>query len=364
MTWTVEDGSGNTATATQLVTVVDDIPPTVNVQDIIIQLDANGFASITAEDIDNGSTDNCGIASINVSPTEFTCNDLGENNVILTVTDVNGNVAEANATVTVIDVFDPIAIGQDVTISLDEFGEAFIDVDQINNNSSDNCGIQTISLSQTMFDCSSVGENAVTMTVIDLYGNVSAVDVIVTVLNSFGDNDQDGLADNCDDDDDNDGIFDDEDNCPLESNTDQLDTDGDGLGDICDDDDDDDGVIDSEDNCPLTYNPGQEDRDGDGLGDVCDTVEINISDALTPNGDGINDIWMIYNIENYPNNTVRVFNRWGNEVFSAEGYRNTWNGHYKNRSQSLPESSSYYYQIDLDGNGIIDYDGWLYITRK
>ncbi len=56
----------------------------------------------------------------------------------------------------------------------------------------------------------------------------------------------------CDDDDDNDGVNDDFDNCPLIPNPDQKDTDGDGVGDICDVDDDGDGVINDFDNCPNT----------------------------------------------------------------------------------------------------------------
>ena len=104
------------------------------------------------------------------------------------------------------------------------------------------------------------------------------------------------------------------------------------------------------------------DIDGDGLGDVCDIEEINIAQAITPNGDGINDTWIINNIQNYPNNVVRVFNRWGQEVFYAEGYQNDWNGHYGNNSGPLPDAS-YYYQIDIDGNGSLDYDGWIYITK-
>lgn len=61
----------------------------------------------------------------------------------------------------------------------------------------------------------------------------------------------------------------------------QEDDNGDGRGDACDGDDDNDGVGDRDDNCPLDANPGQEDFDGDGLGDVCD------ADA---DGDGVPDV--------------------------------------------------------------------------
>ncbi|TLP79083.1 thrombospondin type 3 repeat-containing protein [Maribacter sp. ACAM166] len=127
-------------------------------------------------------------------------------------------------------------------------------------------------------------------------------------------------------------------------------------------DTDEDGVQDSLDNCPSQFNPGQEDRDGDGLGDVCDTVELNVSQSFTPNGDGINDTWTIYNIENYPNSLVRVFNSWGKEVFSARNYQNDWDGQFKNLNNKLPDAGSYYFQIDFDGNSSVDQDGWLYIT--
>ena len=58
-------------------------------------------------DIDNGSSDACGIASLSLSQTDFDCSHVGTNEVILTVTDVNGNQSTATATVTVEDDVDP-----------------------------------------------------------------------------------------------------------------------------------------------------------------------------------------------------------------------------------------------------------------
>lgn len=86
--------------------------------------------------------------------------------------------------------------------------------------------------------------------------------------------DGDGIGDACDNDADNDGIPNNEDNCPLVSNPDQADSDGDGVGDACQGDDDGDGVPNDTDNCPLTPNPDQEDGDGDGVGDACDNCPL------------------------------------------------------------------------------------------
>ncbi len=100
ITWTVTDVNGNTATATQTITVVDNQNPVASCQNYTLNL-SGGSGSITASNVNNGSSDNCGIASMTVSPSTFTCANAGANTVTLTVTDVNGNVSTCDATVTV-----------------------------------------------------------------------------------------------------------------------------------------------------------------------------------------------------------------------------------------------------------------------
>jgi hypothetical protein len=70
----------------------------------------NGMASVTAAQLNNGSTDECGVASLTVSPATFTCADIGTRQVTLTVTDRSGNVATAITAVTVVGVVPVSAI--------------------------------------------------------------------------------------------------------------------------------------------------------------------------------------------------------------------------------------------------------------
>ncbi|MEO1437890.1 MAG: hypothetical protein AAFV80_20280, partial [Bacteroidota bacterium] len=95
------DAGGNTAMCSTTVIITDPTAPTAVCQDITVTLDNNGMANITAADVDGGSTDNCGIASLVVSPSSFDCSNLGANAVTLTVTDNSGNTTSCTATVTV-----------------------------------------------------------------------------------------------------------------------------------------------------------------------------------------------------------------------------------------------------------------------
>ena len=100
--WNVIDNTGNAAVEVlQSVTVEDKTAPIVVTKNITVQLDASANITIIPADVNNGSTDNCGIALLELDKLTFNCANVGVNTVTLKVTDRNGNVATATATVTV-----------------------------------------------------------------------------------------------------------------------------------------------------------------------------------------------------------------------------------------------------------------------
>ncbi|MEZ5001690.1 MAG: HYR domain-containing protein [Chitinophagales bacterium] len=166
VTLTVTDNNDNVSTCTATVTVEDNVLPVAICQDVTVQLDASGSGSTTANAVDDGSNDACGIQSLALSQTDFVCSEVGANSVTLTVTDNNNNISTCTATVTVEDNVAPVASCQDVTVQLDASGNASITTADINNGSSDACGIAGLSLDDSNFDCSDV---AVEVTIADLF---------------------------------------------------------------------------------------------------------------------------------------------------------------------------------------------------
>ena len=89
--------------------------------------------------------------------------------------------------------------------------------------------------------------------------------------------------------------------------------------------------------------------------------KLKFYSGITPNGDGSNDIWNIDYIEQFPENDVKIFNRWGNTVWEASGYNNddvVWDG--KNSGGDDLPDGTYFYVAIVDGS---TYKGWVEITR-
>ena len=86
---------------------------------------------------------------------------------------------------------------------------------------------------------------------------------------------------------------------------------------------------------------------------------LKIPNVITPNGDGKNDVFKVEGIELYKDNTLSIFNRWGNEVFrSAGGYKNNWSG------EGLNEGTYYYILKVVSANGKVqNITGWITLLR-
>jgi gliding motility-associated-like protein len=107
--------------------------------------------------------------------------------------------------------------------------------------------------------------------------------------------------------------------------------------------------------------------------EVCDTAEVyifissdspinwlDIHNVITPNGDGVNDGWVIDGIEEFPDNTIQLFNRWGDKVNAFERYNNTtqiWKGD-NFKHEPLPDGT-YYYIVTIKDGGTRT--GWVLI---
>ncbi|WP_339658103.1 Ig-like domain-containing protein [Flavobacterium frigidarium] len=137
---------------------------------------------------------------------------------------------------------------------------------------------------------------------------------------------------------------------------------------------DDDGLANGEEIGVDPTNP--RDTDGDGIPDYLEPnnkseKEINVNQLITPNGDGFNDILVIENLDLYPENSVRIYNRWGVLVWDTTGY-NSKNNYFHGKStgrltiggnEMLP-TGTYFYVINYVNKDSVSIDtsGYIYIN--
>lgn len=182
----VTNPTGCSTTGYVFANITDNVKPKALIQNTFAYLDGTGKVEITPEMINTGSSDNCGISSISVSPKLFTCKNKGSNKVILTVIDANGNSSTASATVNVIDLEPPkIVCPPDISVNL-PLGQCSVFASSINLGSpislSDNCTIKypvTNDKSKTTYP---VGEYKVAWTVTDSAGTKSTCTQKIIVM--------------------------------------------------------------------------------------------------------------------------------------------------------------------------------------
>ncbi|NUO01323.1 MAG: gliding motility-associated C-terminal domain-containing protein [Saprospiraceae bacterium] len=97
---------------------LDAIPPVALCQNVSLQLAADGTVTIAANQVDNGSFDNCGDFNLTLSQTNFTCANVGANALTLTATDLSGNSHTCTAILTILDPLDPAILAAPVVLAI------------------------------------------------------------------------------------------------------------------------------------------------------------------------------------------------------------------------------------------------------
>jgi gliding motility-associated-like protein len=188
----VTDISGNTANCITTITVLDTVSPMANCNTVpyTVQLDVTGNGFVTPEDVDNGSSDFCGITNMFVNGMDsvfYSCANIGSTALTLSVLDSSGNLGACVANIIVNDPVNPIALCHDTTLYLGSTGITTITPSLIDAGSSDNCSFTSTvnGFPSVNFNCSQVGTNTVQLIITDNSGNTTQCAANVTLLDTI-----------------------------------------------------------------------------------------------------------------------------------------------------------------------------------
>ncbi len=240
-TITVTNVATQTGTCVQNITVVDAQPPTISCPANITVPAAAGACTATVTYAAPVGTDNCsGSTTVRIAgPASGSVFPLGTTTITHRVTDAAGYTAQCSFTVTVTDTQNPtISCPANITVNVDP-GSCSAVVNYVAPVGTDNCsGATTVRIAGPASGSTfAPGVTTITHRVTDGAGNTATCSFTVTVI-AGNDNDADGLCDNVDLDDDNDGLLD------VTEGGAALDTDGDGVPNRFDLDSDNDGIYD------------------------------------------------------------------------------------------------------------------------
>ncbi|MEH6763670.1 MAG: ExeM/NucH family extracellular endonuclease [Aequorivita antarctica] len=191
--FTATDVNGNTAVCSFTITVEDTEAPELVCMDITVELGADGTATILPEDVIASSFDACGINTLAIDVTEVSCADIGSPvSVIVFAEDVNGNLAQCAATVTVIDALAPVVICPSGLTVDPGAGNLFYEVPDYfatgDASAIDNCTDPLITFTQdpAVGELLADGVYQVTLTAEDEYGNTGECTFELTVESVLG----------------------------------------------------------------------------------------------------------------------------------------------------------------------------------
>eukprot|EP01096_Ripella_sp_DP13-Kostka_P011813 TRINITY_DN483_c0_g1_i2.p1 TRINITY_DN483_c0_g1~~TRINITY_DN483_c0_g1_i2.p1 ORF type:complete len:2113 (+),score=684.84 TRINITY_DN483_c0_g1_i2:42-6341(+) len=186
VTVTANDGRGNTASCSVLVTVQDTTSPTVTCNNPTLNLSAGGTYTATESDLVASKNDNCGPVTASFTAA-FTCAHVAASpvSVPVTVNDGSGQSASCTSQVTVRDITPPsVTCRGSFSTNLDASGNALVTESDLITSKSDNCGAPTTSFTSS-FTCANIGTNTVTVTANDGHGNTASCNIPVTITDNI-----------------------------------------------------------------------------------------------------------------------------------------------------------------------------------
>ncbi|WP_029033370.1 MopE-related protein [Salinimicrobium terrae] len=183
---TATDAGGNTSefSASVEVTGTCSGPVAVCKDPFTLELGADGTASLTVEDVDNGSTTSCGFQSMSIDKTEFNCEDIGDQLVTLTVTDINNFTVTCTTTVTIQDKILPeLTAVLDKEVGVDENCHFVIPDYTGETIATDNCSTPTLTQAPAVGTVLTNHNTTqlITLTADDGNGNINSTSFTITL---------------------------------------------------------------------------------------------------------------------------------------------------------------------------------------
>ncbi|MEB2780124.1 MopE-related protein, partial [Algoriphagus sp. C2-6-M1] len=265
VTYRATDPSGNTVDCSFTITITesdDNENPVINdcPSDIIVSNDLDNCNAVVTW-TEPTATDNSESVTLTSNFEPGSVFPVGTTEVTYTAKDAAGNQVTCKFNVTVNDTQAPTVFTSNKSFTIDLGEEVNLVPSDIDNGSSDNCGILSFELSKTLFTAADEGENSVILTVEDMYSNQRSEQAIVTIIVN--------AADPGDVDSDGDGFTPNQGDCNDSNNTVYP-----GAPEICDGIDNDcDGLVDDEDPDAVGLTTFYLDQDGDGFGDASNSIE-------------------------------------------------------------------------------------------
>ncbi len=342
VTYTARDAANNISTCSFNVVIPDVTKPVIAGCSPTINVTENSACGGVANWKPPTATDNCSVISFDPNYRPGSTFPIGTTIVTYTAKDAVNNTSTCSFNVVVTDATPPVITGCPSTIngSANAFCKAV--VNWTTPSATDNCGIDSIASSHKSGDTFPIGATEVSYQAKDVYGNISYCKFNVVVKNIEG------------------PVFS---NCSNDINVKAGES-----GEV---------VVDWEKpiatvqcgdvSYTSTHEPGSKfsigttkvkyeafDESGDRT--VCsfnvnvsyEEVVLDISKVITPDGDGINDAWILAGIEKFKNNEVTIVDRWGGLIYHASGYNNegiVWDG--VNRNGAIVPTGTYFYTIEV-----------------